>query len=272
MGELVGDKVYNEFGNEFPLLIKFIDANDKLSIQVHPDDSLARKRGEKRGKTEMWYVLEAEENAKLISGFKRKTDPHEYRELLQANKLDEILNVEDVKNGDVFYMPAGRVHAILPGILLAEIQQTSDTTYRIYDYDRKDASGKKRDLHIEEAMDAIDFKVYDNYKTKYHAPKNQTVDLIDEKYFSTNLIYYNQAIERNIEEIDSFIIYMVVEGSLEMQASEQREKLNRGDVVLIPAITNKLNIIPKSECKLLEIYIKNEVKIGESSIELEINS
>ena len=167
MGELVGDKVFDQFGNEFPLLIKFIDSNDWLSIQVHPDDFLARKRNIGFGKTEMWYMLDATDDAELIAGFNKKTDKDEYLQHLENKTLKEILNFEKVEKGDVFYIPAGRVHALGPGCLLAEIQQTSDTTYRIYDWDRIDAAGMFRELHTEEALDAIDFEFHESYKTEY---------------------------------------------------------------------------------------------------------
>lgn len=270
MGELVGDKIFNEYGNEFPILVKFIDANDKLSIQVHPDDVLAMKRGESRGKTEMWYIMDADKDAQLISGFKRQTTPQEYQDLLEEKKLEEILNFEDVKKDDVFYMPSGRIHAILPGIMLAEIQQTSDTTYRIYDWDRLDDKGNSRDLHIEEAMDAIDFKVYKDYKTKYHPTKNETVNLIDEKYFTTAVLDIDRPIEKNLEELDSFVIYVVTEGTLLMQANEQKEVLKKGDVVLLPAILRSLQIIPEPSCKLLEVYIKKETKLDDSALKDEL--
>ena len=158
MGDLVGEEVYEKYGNEFPVLIKFIDANDFLSIQVHPDDNLAKKRHAGNGKTEMWYIVEASPEAELISGFSKKVDKETYLEHLQNKTLKEILNFERVKAGDVFYMPAGRVHAIGPGILLAEIQQTSDITYRIYDWDRLGVDGSLRELHTDLALDAIDFE------------------------------------------------------------------------------------------------------------------
>jgi len=159
MGDLVGDSVYEQFGDEFPLLLKFIDAHDWLSIQVHPDDELAQKRQMPNGKTEMWYILQADKDAKLITGFKEKIDSETYLKYLIENKLPEILNYETVDAGDVFFLPAGRVHATGPGILLAEIQQSSDATYRIYDWDRIDDAGKKRELHTSDALDAIDYSI-----------------------------------------------------------------------------------------------------------------
>lgn len=166
-GDLLGKKVYSRFGNNFPLLIKFIDANQDLSIQVHPNDAMAKERHNSFGKTEMWYVVDAEPGATLISGFNKPTSKEEYLEYFNSGKLTDLLNKENVENDDVFYLPAGRVHTIGKGLLIAEIQQTSDITYRIYDFDRTDAQGNKRELHVEQALGAIDFGFYKEYKTAY---------------------------------------------------------------------------------------------------------
>ena len=175
--KLIGKKLYKKFHDQFPLLIKFIDANDDLSIQVHPDDKLARKRHNSFGKTEMWYVIQADPGAKLNAGFNRKVDKETYLHHLQNNTLEEILNFEEVRAGDVFFLPAGRVHYIGKGICLAEIQQTSDITYRIYDFDRRDDKGNLRELHTDLALDAIDFNFYENYKTRYTPKKNEIINL-----------------------------------------------------------------------------------------------
>jgi mannose-6-phosphate isomerase len=195
--ELVGKKVFEKFGTEFPLLIKFIDANDDLSIQVHPDDVLAKKRHNSFGKTEMWYVFGADKGAKLNSGFKKTIDKETYLKHLNAKSLDQILNYEDVNVGDVYFLPAGRVHYIGKGICLAEIQQTSDITYRIYDFDRKDDNGNLRELHTDEAVDAIDYKAYPDYKTKYEVRKNEASKLVECQYFRTNLLDLDKDTERN---------------------------------------------------------------------------
>ncbi|MDF1549873.1 MAG: class I mannose-6-phosphate isomerase, partial [Bacteroidales bacterium] len=187
MSDLIGEQVYLKFGEEFPLLIKFIDAQDVLSIQVHPDDEVAKERHNAYGKTEMWYVLQADEDAELISGFKNDTDKQTYLTALQSGNLSELLNAEKVKEGDVFFIPAGRVHAIGRGIMLAEIQQTSDITYRIYDWGRVDDDGKPRELHTELAKDVIDFKACDSYRTDYKLVKNETKNLVSCKYFVTNI-------------------------------------------------------------------------------------
>jgi len=256
MGDLVGDKIYDQFGNEFPLLIKFIDANDWLSIQVHPDDNLAAKRGVGNGKTEMWYVIDAGDEAELISGFSQKTDTESYLEHLEKKTLKEILNFEKVKKGDVFYMPAGRVHAIGPGILLAEIQQTSDTTYRIYDWDRIDAAGMHRELHTEEALEAIDFSIPDEYKTKYKIVKNQTSPIIDSPKFTTNIIELDQVLKKDFEELDSFVIYISVGGKTFVKWEEDQILLKPGEAIIKPAILNDIELIPEISAKLLEVYIK----------------
>jgi mannose-6-phosphate isomerase len=255
MGDLVGDDVYNNFGDEFPLLIKYIDANDWLSIQVHPDDTLAAKRKIGRGKTEMWYILESEKESELISGFSKKVDKETYQKHLNEKRLKEILNFEKVEKGDVFFIPAGRVHALGPGILLAEIQQTSDTTYRIYDWDRIDTNGMKRELHTKEALDAIDFEVADTYKTRYKPIKNKTVSLIQCPQFTTNLLDYDQPISKDFEELDTFVIYMAVEGNSLLKWDGGEEEIATGEAVVIPNIINNIELSPIGKAKLLEIYL-----------------
>ena len=255
MGDLVGDKIYDEYGIEFPLLIKFIDANDWLSIQVHPDDELAAKRKIGRGKTEMWYILEADEEAQLIAGFNQKMNKEKYLEHLENKTLKEILNFEPVKKGDVFYIPAGRVHALGPGILLAEIQQTSDTTYRIYDWDRIDAAGLQRELHTKEALDAIDFEFHKKYRTDYIPVINKTVPVVKSPYFVTSLLDFNKPIRKDYEELDSFVIYIAVEGSLTIKWEEGEIKMNKGETVVIPNALDTLELIPANSVKLLEVYI-----------------
>ena len=255
MGDLVGDKIYQKFGNEFPILIKFIDANDWLSIQVHPDDELAWKRHKSLGKTEMWYILDAEKNAELISGFSKKTDKESYKKHLKNGTLKTILNFEKVEKGDVFYMPSGRVHALGPGVLLAEIQQTSDITYRIYDWDRIDAAGMMREIHTELAVDAIDYNVYDNYKTDYKPKLNETVKLVESPYFTTNLIHLKNAIKKDYSELDSFVIYTCAEGEFEIIVENEKYEVELGEAILIPATIDSVEIFPKPETKILEVYM-----------------
>ncbi len=256
MGDLVGDRVYDKFGTEFPLLIKYIDANDVLSIQVHPDDELAKKRHQSFGKTEMWYIIEAKKDAELISGFNHEMDKQHYLAHLNNNELPKILNYEKVKAGDVFYIPAGRVHAIGAGIVLAEIQQTSDVTYRIFDWNRKDDNGNYRELHTDEAIDAIDYKHYDNYKTEYKSELNTNSQILANKYFETNIIEFNETIEKEYIQLDSFVIYMCIEGKLEIVYNEtEKITIEKGETVLIPAVIEHLILNPVVQSKLIEVYI-----------------
>lgn len=255
MSDLVGDKVYAKFGNEFPILIKFIDANDWLSIQVHPDDELAMQRHNCLGKTEMWYILDAEKGAELISGLSKKVDPAGYQKHLKDGTLKEIMNFEKVEKGDVYYMPAGRVHALGPGILLAEIQQTSDITYRIYDWDRIDSAGMTRELHIKEALDAIDFSVQKKYKTDYKAVLNKTSDLVESPYFTTKILEFDTPMKKDYSELDSFVIYVVTEGKFEIISNESKCTAQMGEAVLVPASVNQIEFNPLMPSKLLEVYM-----------------
>ncbi len=255
MGDLVGDPVYEEYGLEFPLLIKFLDANDWLSIQVHPDDELAEKLRLGRGKTEMWYILDAEPGAELINGFKRKITREEYLDYFNKKKLPEILNYEKVEKGDAFYIPAGRIHSLGPGILLAEIQQSSDATFRIYDWDRIDAAGLTRELHTDLALKALDFEKYDDYKIRVEPQKNKTVNLVDSPYFTTNLLEFDKPLKKDFEELDSFVIYMAVEGDVILKWEGDDVSLKKGEVVLIPNAIENLELYPRQTSRLLEIYI-----------------
>ena len=262
MGDLVGQKVYEKFGVEFPLLIKFIDATDDLSIQVHPDDKAANERHNSFGKTEMWYIMQADENASLIVGFKEDASKEIYTEKLNQNKLDDILNYEHVKEGDVFFLPAGRIHAICGGNLLAEIQQTSDITYRIYDYNRKDKDGNTRELHIDMAVDVIDFKAKESYKTEYQPEKNNIVNLEKCQYFTTNLLELDKSIDKDMNQIDSFKIYMCLEGKVTVgYNSTEKIELSKGETLLIPAEIENYQLIVVSQAKLLEVYIEDDIKI-----------
>ncbi|MCF8302233.1 MAG: class I mannose-6-phosphate isomerase [Bacteroidales bacterium] len=256
MSDLVGDLVFQKFGQQFPLLIKFIDANDYLSIQVHPNDRLAMQRHNSMGKTEMWYIIDAEPGSELITGFSKKVNQETYLTYLKNKTLKDILNVEKVKPGDVFYIPSGRVHALGPGILLAEIQQTSDVTYRIYDWDRTDSEGKSRELHTDEALDAIDFEVYDDYKTHYKDDKNASSELVNSEYFTTNLIHIDKALAKDYTELESFVINVCIEGSYTIQYRDGQEvQVNKGESVLIPAELNRVVYKPHAETRILETYV-----------------
>ncbi|MFT3740776.1 MAG: mannose-6-phosphate isomerase [Breznakibacter sp.] len=256
MGELVGEAVYERFGNEFPLLIKFIDAADDLSIQVHPDDKLAGERHGSYGKTEMWYVMQADAGARLIAGFNGNVDKPTYLKHLEANSLHQIMGYHEVVPGDVFFMPAGRVHAIGAGILLAEIQQTSDVTYRIYDFDRRDAKGNPRELHTELAMDAIDFKKIDHAKADYKASPNVSTNIVACPFFTTNIIVLDKPVERDYYPVDSFVIYICVEGAFEVSwGTDKKELVECGQTVLIPAEIDDVTLIPQKTARILEVYI-----------------
>jgi len=256
MGDLVGESIYERFGLEFPVLVKFIDALDHLSIQVHPDDRMAAERHGAYGKTEMWYVMEAGKDSSLIAGFNQKMDREKYLQALNDKKLKNIMNFEKVTPGDVFFMPAGRVHAIGKDILLAEIQQTSDVTYRIYDWDRVDASGKPRDLHTELALDAIDYSLYDEYKTRYQKPVQGTAELVKCPYFTTNLVCLEQPLEKDFQKLDSFVIYICTSGACSiLWGADGNLNIRKGDTVLIPAEIDEVRLTPAEPTELLEVYI-----------------
>uniref|UniRef100_UPI00321779FB type I phosphomannose isomerase catalytic subunit n=1 Tax=uncultured Draconibacterium sp. TaxID=1573823 RepID=UPI00321779FB len=257
MGDLVGDKVFEKFGVEFPLLIKFIDAQDDLSIQVHPDDKLSKERHNAYGKTEMWYVAGTEEGALINSGFNQEVSREKYLEYFNAGKLTDLLHYDEAKVGDVFFIPAGRVHAIGKGCLVAEIQQTSDVTYRIFDYNRKDDKGNERELHTDLALDAIDFSYASEYKTKYALEENKSVELVSCPYFTTNIIEFTKELEKDYNELDSFVIYMTMEGSFDIITEEGTETVEMGETVLIPASLESVQLKPNSEkVKIMEVYIK----------------
>ncbi len=257
MGDLVGDKIYDQFGIEFPLLIKFIDATEQLSIQVHPDDEIALKRHNSYGKTEMWYIIRAEKNSELIVGFKSKTCKETYVHHLENNTLAEILNYVKVSAGDVIFLPAGRLHAIGAGILLAEIQQTSDITYRIYDFNRLGSDGNPRELHTELALDAIDYDFDSNYKIKYFNKLNESSELVRCKYFTTNILDFNVPVNRDYLQLDSFVIYMCLDGEFNIEYYDNENlKVNKGESLIIPAELKNIHLAPVSKTRILEIYIE----------------
>lgn len=255
MGSIVGEKNYEKFGFEFPLLIKFIDANDVLSIQVHPDDKTAKKRHNAYGKTEMWYIIEAEKDAEIITGFNKKTNKEEYSRILLSGNLKDLLNIEKANKNDVYYIPAGRVHAIGKGIVLAEIQQTSDITYRIYDWGRLGSNGKPRELHTDLAIDVIDYNYYKSYKTKYNSKKDKTSNIIESEYFNTNILEFDKKIKKDYNLIDSFVIFMCIEGDFDIEYNKNFENCKKGETILIPAELKNINLLPKQKSKIIEIYI-----------------
>ena len=252
-GAILGHKVFKSFGNNFPLLFKFIDANKDLSIQLHPNDLLAKKKHNSFGKNEMWYILGIEEGAKLILGFSKQVDQEIYQKHLVENTLSEILQYKNVKKGDSFFIETGTVHAIGAGVVLAEIQQSSDITYRIYDYNRPGIDGNLRELHTDLAIDAINFESKTtelDYKDEINIP----VRLCKSKYFYTNKLIISNSIHRDLSLIDSFIVYMFLEGEGTIKVNEYSETFKEGDTVLIPALIENIKIISKSAI-FLEIYI-----------------
>jgi len=255
MGDLVGDKVYDAFGLSFPLLFKLIDANENLSIQVHPGDEVAAERHNSFGKTEMWIVLQADENAELIIGFTNDCSKDEYLDALESDKVEDLLQHVPIKSGDVLFIPAGLVHAIGKGVVVAEIQQSSDVTYRIYDFKRVDDNGNERELHTEQALDVIDFTASKNPKTAYKSLLNEITPLVSCKYFTTNMIQFDQPLTRNYGTIDSFVAYMCLEGSFIVETGDSKVIVNKGDTVLVPACINEVGIIPDLKTTILEVYV-----------------
>lgn len=247
---LVGKKVWHDTGDEFPLLIKFIDAKDDLSIQVHPGDELAaRTNPGMKGKTEMWYVVGADKGAHLLSGLTQEISPEEYEDRVRDHTITDVLARHDIAPGDVFFLPAGRIHAICAGSFVAEIQQTSDLTYRIYDYGRLGLDGKPRDLHIEQAKEAIDYTVHDDYKTGYVRRKNAEIPLVSCKYFTTTLFDVDKACSKDLSGMDSFLVVMCVGGKgtlidSELNGLDYAVDLRQGETVLIPATSTGISLRP----------------------------
>ncbi|MDR0427331.1 MAG: mannose-6-phosphate isomerase [Dysgonamonadaceae bacterium] len=254
--KLLGKKAITQFGYTFPLLIKLIDAKQDLSVQVHPNDRLARERHHASGKTEMWYVIKASEDSYLYSGFSKEITPERYLQSLNVGTFLSYLAKHKVKPGDVFFIPAGRVHAIGAGCLIAEIQQTSDITYRIYDYDRKDKDGKKRELHTELAKEAIDYRLYPEYKLTYQQG-NEVRNLVDSDYFITNLIEGKKGNNIHLTHNNTFVIYICIEGNIRLTDNKGNTLfMKQGETCLIPAENAHLVIIhPEKDSKLLETFI-----------------
>ncbi len=253
---LVGEDNYHRFGDKFPLLIKFIDAQKDLSIQVHPSDELAKKRNNSLGKTEMWYVIGAEKGAKLRSGFSKQITPKEYKEHVANDTITDVLMEYEIHAGDVFFLPAGRIHSIGAGAFIAEIQETSDITYRIYDFNRVDANGKKRELHTELAKDAINYEVQDDYRTHYEVEKNEPIELVACPYFTTSLYDIDEEVSCDYSELDSFVVLMCMEGNCTLTTDkEEPMEIHAGETVLIAAENNEVILNPHGKAKLLESYV-----------------
>lgn len=261
MGDITGDSVYEKFGIEFPLLIKLIEAREDLSVQVHPGDKLARERHNAYGKTEMWYILRCETNAKIFSGFSKPVNRDSYAKAIENGTIMDLLNTENADRGDTFFTPAGRIHAIGAGIVLAEIQQTSDITYRIFDYNRSDDKGKSRDLHTDLAIDAIDFSTSGNSKIKKEPGRNTIENLVSCEFFETNIIRFDDHISRDYNLIDSFVVYLCTEGTFLVRWDNRSEKVSKGETLLLPAAIRNVILVPDTESTILEIYINNKTII-----------
>ena len=251
--DLLGEKVYAESGDTFPILVKFIDARDDLSIQVHPDDELAAVRHSgSKGKTEMWYVVKADEGAHLMSGISQQITPDEYVRRIEDNTITEVLCDYNVSAGDVFFLPAGRVHSIGKGCFIAEIQQTSDLTYRIYDFGRLGLDGKPRELHVEQSKDAVDYSVLDDYKTSYTPELNKAVSLVECNYFKTHLLDLTETFEVPVKVNDSFMIVICLEGVGTLTDSNGYSlNLKQGETVLVPASIEYISLIPNESMKII---------------------
>ena len=257
MGELVGDKVYDQFGIEFPLLIKFIDANENLSVQVHPDNDFAIEKHKAYGKTEMWYIIEAEKDAKLFVGFNQPMDKNLFLDAIQNGNLTELINAEKAESDSCYLIPAGRIHAVGKGVLLAEIQQTSDINYRIHDWNRSDEQGNARELHLDLAKEVLDYNYEKKHKTDFEPKMNATSELVKCPFFSTNILEFNKPIEKDYFQLDSFVIYICIDGHCDIQVEEDESvSLTKGETVLIPASLKNLTLAPKQNTKLIEVFIQ----------------
>ena len=251
--KLVGEDNYKRFGNEFPLLIKFIDAKQDLSIQVHPNDEIAHKHGKSRGKTEMWFALPCAPEAQLYCGLKKQITPEEYKQMVDNDTITDALARYDVKEDDTFFIPAGRIHAIGGGCVVAEIQQTSDVTYRIYDYKRKDKDGNYRELHTQLASESIDYTVLPNYRTEYQPAKNEGVQIAECPYFTTAIYDLTEPMTLDYSELDSFVILIAVKGEGTIAANGEEMEFKKGDTILLPATTGEVKV--SGEVKFLETFV-----------------
>lgn len=255
MTELVGEKNYEQYGLGFPLLIKFIDAQDNLSVQVHPDDELAQRKYGQNGKTEMWHVIASEPGGGLYVGFNKTVTKSQFENAIEEGTVADMLQFYPVKPGDTFMIPAGTVHAIGKGVLLAEIQQPSDITFRVFDWNRTDDEGNPRELHVEEALEAIHFdEQTQDFKVQYQPTLNKTVKLVRSEFFNTNLLEFDQPLGKSFTEIDSFVIYICLDGQILLACGDNRERLETGEVVLIPADIEEIQLLPARKSKVLEVY------------------
>lgn len=251
--QLIGKENYERFGDEFPLLVKFIDAHQDLSIQVHPSDEVAHRQGKSHGKTEMWYALPSTPGAMLYNGLKQQITPEQYKQMVENDTITDALARYEVHEGDVFFIPAGRIHTIGAGCFVAEIQQTSDVTYRIYDFKRKDKNGNYRELHTQLAAESIDYTVLDNYRTEYEPLKNEGVQVVTCPYFTTAVYDLTEPMTLDYSELDSFVILIAVKGEGRLICNGEEMPFQMGDTVLFPATTNEVRV--EGEVKFLETYV-----------------
>ncbi len=265
MSDLVGDKVYEVFGNLFPLLIKFIDADDDLSIQVHPDDDYAFENEESLGKTEMWYVMPSEPDASIVLGWKQPMSAEQIGGAIEQGVLSDYLCSYPVQQGDFVMIRPGTVHAMCKGTIVAEIQENSDITYRLYDYNRVGNDGKKRPLHVRKALEVMNMEQFAGQAVEHIAEESAVQGIAHTPYFTTNVLYFSQPIARDYAPLDSFVVYICVEGAMQLQALDadaenQTVTLQRGEAVLLPAVLNDIVLTPTMpSCRLLEVYMDPEL-------------
>lgn len=257
MGDITGEEIYMEFGNQFPLLIKLIDARQDLSLQVHPGNEQAVEMHDTHGKTEMWYILQSEKNSKIYTGFSKPLTREIYIDALAHDELPGLLNVEYPEPGDTFFTPAGRIHAIGAGIVLAEIQQTSDITYRVHDWGRKDNNGKPRELQLDQALEVMDFNAWGKNKIEKKHQLNRPANLVKCEFFETNVISFDKPLDRDYTIYDSFVIYLCTAGSFKINWNGKSEKVSMGETVLLPAVISSVVLEPQEMSETLEIYINN---------------
>lgn len=260
---LVGKNVYKRFGSNFPLLVKFIDAEQDLSVQVHPNDELAQQRHGCCGKSEMWVVVNTQEGAHLLSGFNTEITVEEYEQRVANSTLHEVLNRYEVKPGDVFFLPSGRVHSIGAGCLICEIQQSCDITYRIYDHGRVDAQGRPRQLHIEEAREAIDFTPCKDVQVQPATLDCPLQTLVESPYFTTNRLHLENTMGIDVADVDSFIVYVCLHGKCLIQSEGEEVMLTAGHTVMLAADAEEVTIHPDTDCELLEVYINDKLNPNE---------
>lgn len=258
MGDITGDSVFDKFGIIFPLLIKFIEAGEDLSIQVHPGNAMAKAKHNNWGKTEMWYILESDTDSRIYTGFREGVTKEMYEESLKNGNLPELIYVERAEPGDAFFTPAGRIHAIGKGIVLVEIQQTSDLTYRISDWNRKSKGSVKRELHLELALEAMDFSAAGKNKIRKDPEPNKTENLVNCEFFTTNILHLNRAIKKEYHLLDSFVVYICTDGEFQIRWDDNSEKVSKGETVLLPAMIKEVVLEPSGNARLLEVFINSD--------------